>query len=175
MRYVDRPRTQCEILVGAPLPQVWELVVDIELPARLSDELHRVEWIDGTAEATLGARFLGYNQNRWFGEWRMLSQVVELEPNRVFAWAVMDVDGRFGPATEDPTSASATWRFDLEPETDGVRLRESVRVGPGRSGLNLAIERFGDEEKQVTGRLDMLRESMQRTLAGIKALAETDR
>ncbi|MGW0436839.1 SRPBCC family protein [Micromonospora sp. NPDC003197] len=175
MRYADGPHTQSEILIAAPLPRVWELVVDIELPARLSDELHRVEWLDGAAEPTLGARFLGYNRNRWFGEWRMLSQVVELEPCRVFAWAAMDVDGRFGPATDDLASGSATWRFDLEPEAEGVRLRESVRIGPGRSGLSLAIERFGDEEKQVSGRLDMLRESMQRTLAGIKALAEADR
>jgi len=174
MRYADGPHTRCEILIDTPLSRVWELVVDIELAARLSDELCRVEWLDGTTGPVLGARFLGYNRNQWLGDWRTLSQVVEVEPDRTFAWVVMDVDGRFGPATEDPASASAAWRFDLEPEADGVRLRESVRIGPGRSGLNLAIEHFGDEEKQVVGRLDMLRESMRRTLAGIKALAEAD-
>jgi len=65
------------------------------------------------------------------------------------------------------------WRFELEPEGTGTRLREFARIGPGRSGINLAIDRTPEREEQIVGfRLAELRSNMEATLYGIKALAE---
>ncbi|MER6123222.1 hypothetical protein ABT173_11185 [Streptomyces sp. NPDC001795] len=67
----------------------------------------------------------------------------------------------------------ATWRFELEPERTGTRLRQVAQIGPGRSGLSLVIERMPErEEKIVANRLAELRTNMEATLHGIKALAE---
>ncbi|GAA2739422.1 MULTISPECIES: SRPBCC family protein [Kitasatospora] len=176
MRYSDGPVVQCEIRVEAPVERVWELVADIGLPARLSPELQRVEWVGGADRPALGARFEGYNRHPVGGEWRTLSQVVELEAGRVLGWAVMDVDGLFGEATEDPAHRLAAWRFEVEPEDGGTRLRQSVQIGPGRSGVSPWIDRMPEREEQVVAtRLKELRAGIEATLGGIKALAEEGR
>ena len=174
MRYADGPHTQCEVHVEATTSRVWPLVTDINLPVRMSNELLGVEWLDGAAEAAMGARFLGYNRHEALGDWRTLSQVTEFDERTTFGWTVMDIDGRFGPPTQDPASPSAVWRFDLLPQTNGLLLRQYVRIGPGRSGLSLVIDRLGDEEKWVANRLAVLQASMQRTIGDIKALAEAE-
>ncbi|WP_030239650.1 SRPBCC family protein [Streptomyces sp. NRRL S-350] len=95
--------------------------------------------------------------------------------HRAFAWAVMDVDGRYGDPVSDPAGALARWRFDLTPEDGGIRLRQSVVIGPGRSGVNLAIDaKPAYEERIVEFRLGELRTGMTATLDGIKSLAEQD-
>ncbi|MFJ9774949.1 SRPBCC family protein [Kitasatospora sp. NPDC101157] len=183
MRYADGPGTQSEVLVEAPVERVWALVTDIELPARLSPELQRVAWldgahggVDGTGGAdgpVLGARFEGFNSRPDLRDWRTVSEVVELAEHRVFAWAVMDADGRFGDPVSEVGGALARWRFDLIPEGGGTRLRHSVAIGPGRSGVTLAIEaRPEAEEKIVAFRLGELRTGMTATLDGVKSLAE---
>ena len=63
--------------------------------------------------------------------------VVEFEPGRVFAWAI-----------EDPAEPAALWRFRLEPKDGGTELSEWVQMGPGRSGLSLAIDRMPDKEQR---------------------------
>ncbi|MER5907568.1 hypothetical protein ABT150_47295 [Streptomyces mirabilis] len=107
------------------------------------------------------------------GEWWTVSHVVQLEEQRVFGWAVVDPDGRYGDPVPDPAKPLATWRFELEPEGTGTRLRQFVRMGPGRSKVSLAIERTPErEEKIMAFRLAELRTNMEATLHGIKALAE---
>ncbi|MDT0301966.1 SRPBCC family protein [Streptomonospora wellingtoniae] len=173
MRLGDGPRTECERLVAAPSARVWELVADIGLPAEYSPELMRAEWL-GAGVPAVGARFAGYNRNRRLGAWRTVSEVVELVPEQVFAWAVLDADGRFGPPAEDPERALAVWRYTLEPrEGGGTLLRQEVRLGPGRSGLTAAVDRMPDlEEQLVAGRLDELRAGMETTLRGLASRAE---
>ncbi|MYW69286.1 SRPBCC family protein [Streptomyces sp. SID8379] len=173
MRYADGPGIQCELYVDADPARVWELVSDVRLPARLSPELQRVEWLGGAGAAVVGARFAGHNRHPVIGEWRTVSQIVECVPGRALAWAVMDADGRYGEPTEDPAKALAAWRFDLVGEGDGTRLRQAVRIGPGRSGVSLAIESMPvPEERIVAARLGELRAGIETTLQGIKALAE---
>ncbi|MCZ9354712.1 SRPBCC family protein [Streptomyces mutabilis] len=148
-------------------------MTDIRLPARLSPELRRVEWLGGAERPSVGARFAGYNHHRQLGEWRTVSQVVELDEQRVFAWAVMDADGRYGEPTLGPAAPMASWRYELESEGGGTRLRQSVLVGPGRSGVTLALERWPDREEEVIAfRVKELRAGMEDTLRGIKAMAE---
>ena len=48
-----------------------------------------------------------------------------------------------------------------------------MRIGPGRSGLNPALDAMPDKEsKIIANRLREHRANMQRTLNGIKELAE---
>jgi hypothetical protein len=83
------------------------------------------------------------------------------EPHR-FAWVV-----------GDPDHPSTTWRFTVRPDGAGTVIEQSVRVGPGRSGLNRAIDAMPDkEQKIVLVRLRDFEAAMTRNLAAIKELAE---
>ncbi|MET8541122.1 SRPBCC family protein [Kitasatospora sp. NPDC004799] len=185
MRYADGPGTRCEVFVGAPVERVWELVTDINLPARLSPELQRVAWLNGADGPVVGARFEGHNSHASMPDWRTVSEVTELtgaagpvgpDGRRVFAWGVMDADGRYGEPVSDLAGALARWRFELTPEDGGTRLHQSVVIGPGRSGASLVIDAKPElEEKIVDFRLNELRTGMTATLEGIKSLAEQGR
>ncbi|MEU1286397.1 SRPBCC family protein [Kitasatospora sp. NPDC005856] len=192
MRYSDGPGTQCEVFVGAPVERVWELVTDIGLPARLSPELRRVAWLGGADAPAVGARFEGHNSRADMPDWRTVSEVTELtgsddgtadgpgpdgpDGRCVFAWGVMDVDGRYGEPVSDLGGALARWRFELTPENGGTRLLQSVVIGPGRSGASLVIDAKPElEERIVDFRLNELRTGMTTTLEGIKSLAEQER
>ncbi|MGJ3558742.1 SRPBCC family protein [Streptomyces sp. INA 01156] len=173
VRFADGPRVHCDVHVEAALPGVWELVTDVHLPARLSPELQRVVWLDGADRPVVGARFEGYNRHDKLGEWRTVSHVVEVDEPWVFAWAVTDADGRFGEPTLDPAKPMASWRYELEAEGEGTRLRQSALIGPGRNGVTLAIERWPDQEEEIISfRLKELHAGMEATLHGIKSLAE---
>lgn len=173
MTYAAAPTVQADVLVSAPPQQLWDLVIDVERQASWSRELQHVEWLDAASGPALGACFLGHNRNDFLGPWRTVSRIVEFEPERAFSWLVIDVDKRFCLPGTSPTEPMATWRFDLDPVSAGTRLRQSVRIGPGRSGLSLAIDSMPErEEELVTYRLGQLRTSMQATLAALKALVE---
>ncbi|WP_261398777.1 SRPBCC family protein [Streptomyces misionensis] len=162
-----------EVHVRADVRRVWGLVTDIGLPARFSPELQRVAWLDGADRPVVGARFEGYNRHERLGEWRTVSHVVELDEPRVFAWAVTDADGRYGEPAPDPARPMATWRWELEAENGGTLLRQSALIGPGRSGITLALERWPDREEEILAfRSKELRAGMEATLQGIKVLAE---
>src|ERR1700735_2714230 len=95
-------------------------------------------------------------------EWATVSQIVEYEPPRVFAWAV-----------GDPEWPMATWRFSLEPRGGGTLLRQWVQLGPGPSGLSVAIEQMPDKEQKIVFvRLREFEANMGATLAAVKRLAE---
>lgn len=52
-------------------------------------------------------------------------------------------------------------------------LRQSVTIGPGRSGLSGYIDRAPDQEEAIIAfRLDQLGQGMDATLTGIKETAE---
>jgi uncharacterized protein YndB with AHSA1/START domain len=163
MRYEDGPTVEVEAMIDAPAERVWELVSDIDLPARFSTELEGAVWLD--EEPALGARFVGRNAHPALGAWETTSWVNRWEPLREFGWAV-----------SDPDNPSSTWWFALD-EVDGcVRLRQGGRLGPAPSGLTIAITAMPDkEERIVAGRLAEWERNMRATVDGIKALAEADR
>jgi uncharacterized protein YndB with AHSA1/START domain len=162
MRYADGPTAEVEVHVDAPPAAVWAIVSDINAPARFSEEFLGADWVDGADGPAVGARFQGRNQHTAVGEWETTSIVTDLEPERRFAWAVTD-----------PDNPSASWRFELEPDGDGTRLRQWMRMGPGRSGLSPAIDAMPDkEEKIIARRLREHEQNMRLTVEGIKALAE---
>src|SRR5688500_5125798 len=125
MRYADGPSVQVEVHIDAPPSRVWELVSDINTPARFSTEFQGAEWLDGDGPR-LGARFEGRSQHPAIGGWEAVGHVVACDPDRCFAWNMLD-----------PDEPAASWRFDLEPDGEGTRLRQWMRMGPARSGLNI--------------------------------------
>lgn len=153
---------EVEIHVDAPASAVWQLVSDIDLPGRFSDEFQGAEWLDGTTRPAIGARFKGRNHHPEIGDWETISFITDLEEERIFGWAVNDVE-----------RSASRWRFEIEPDGDGIRLRQRARLGPGPSGTSYEIELNRDAEEQIIERrLAEHRVNMQRTVEGIKALAE---
>lgn len=162
MRYADTPTADVSIEIAAPADLVWPLVVDINLPARFSEEFRGAEWIDPAPEPGLGARFVGRSGHPARGEWQTTCTVTRFDVNRAFEWTVGDLD-----------VPAARWRFELEPTSTGTRLRQWAQMGPGRSGLTPAIEAMPDKEERIVARrLREWRTNMTANLEGIRDLAE---
>ncbi|MEV3857395.1 SRPBCC family protein [Streptomyces sp. NPDC050095] len=164
-RYADTPTVEVRRRIEAPPRQVWELVSDIGLMPRLSEELQSVAWEREPEEPgpAVGARFVGRSKHPSFGEWETTSYVVECEAPRVFAWAVSDLE-----------LPSAVWRFTLDATDDGAtELTQWMQLGPGRSGLSHAIDRMPEKEQKIVFvRLREFERNMGVTLDALKALAE---
>jgi len=148
--------------IDAPPERVWMLVSDIHLMPRLSTELQEVEWLDGTTQPAVGCRFRGRNAHSALGSWETVSTIVTCDAPREFGWVV-----------GDPGEPAASWRFTLRPEGPGTVLEQRARMGPGRSGLNLAIDaRPENEQKIVFVRLREWEAGLTANLAAIRELAE---
>lgn len=161
-RYADTPTVEVRTWIDASPRRVWELVSDIQLMPRLSEELQSIEWLGGASGAAVGARFVGRSKHDALGEWATTSEVIECEPERVLAWAV-----------EDPANPTAVWRFRLEPSAGGTELSQWMQLGPGRSGLSYAIDRMPDKEQKIVFvRMREFEQNMTFTLEQIKKLAE---
>jgi hypothetical protein len=162
-RFADSPSVSVHLDVDAAVDVTWQLVCDIDLPGRFSDEFDGASWLDGATEPAIGARFRGRNHHAAIGTWETTSTIVACETGRVLAWAV-----------GDPAAPASTWRFDLEPHGAGTLLRQSARIGPGPSGVTIEIELAPDQEEAIIARrLSEHRTNMERTVAGIKAIAES--
>ncbi|MEM8925693.1 MAG: SRPBCC family protein [Actinomycetota bacterium] len=160
VKYADGPTAEVSIAIDAPTDVVWTLVSDINTPAGFSREFQRAEWIDdGPAE---GATFRGYNKHEVVGEWNVVCTVTACQPGTAFEWTIGDLANK-----------TARWRFDLAPADGGSTLRFSAEMGPGPSGLTPAIERMPDREDDIVARrIGEWTDNMQRTVEGIKQLAE---
>jgi hypothetical protein len=160
MRFADQPQIDVDMYVDALPDRVWSVVIDLTRMGEWSSENRGGEWVDG--EPALGTRFRGRNQREDFA-WETVSVVTQFDPPRCFEWKV-----------GDPDNASATWRFELSPEGNGTRLRQCAVMGPGPSGLTMAIDRMPDkEERIIERRCDEHRRNMTAVLEGIKAAAES--
>ena len=157
-RLVKGPGVTVEVDIDAKPAVVWPVVTDIDLPAEFSSEFDGAEWLD---EPGLGARFRGRNALPG-GEWETTSYVVIWEPC-----------GRFGWNVRDPDDPGARWMFELEPIGGATRLRFSVRLGPGPSGLRDIIESRPDDEAAILrGRRLHHRGNMTLTVQGIRDRVE---
>lgn len=158
-RFADSPVVEVSVVVDAPAAAVWELVTDINLPARFQDEFQGAEW-DGD-ERGLGATFHGKNA-REEREWETTSWITAYEPEREFGWSV-----------SDPVEPGATWTYVLEQAGDGIKLTFRRRLGPGPSGISRIIAKYPDQEEDIIDRRDAVhRFNMQSVLDGIKEAAE---
>lgn len=161
-RYADKPTVEVTTWIDAPPARVWAIVSDIGRMPGMSDELQSVEWLGDGTEPAVGRRFVGHSRHESFGEWSTTSQVVECEPQQVFAWAV-----------GDPARPAAIWRFRLRPKDGGTELAEWMQMGPGRSGLSVAIDGMPDKEQKIVFvRMREFERNITATLTRIKELAE---
>lgn len=162
-RLTDRPGTVVEIDIAAPPDRVWALVTDIDLPAAHSRELLGATWDTDTPGPAPEARFTGRNTLPRRGEWEVTCYV-----------DVFDEGSRFGWCTTDRDRPGARWRFELEAVGDRTRLRFTLLLGPGPSGLSEIIAASPDLETRILDRrLAEHRANMQRVLDGIRTAAET--
>jgi nitroreductase len=158
--FADGAGVTVEVDIDAKAADIWPLVSDINLPARFSDEFQGADWIDD--EPAIGARFSGRNKRDDLGEYEVICTLVDYEPERVFAWH-----------TRDPDNPAAQWRFEIEPLLGGTRLRFSMVLGPGPSGLTVVIEAMPDKESAIiANRQKGQAANMRRTIEGIRDLAE---
>src|SRR5437899_7815038 len=118
MKLSDTPAVDVEVRVDAPPERVWKLATDLTRMGEWSPENMGGEWIDGANGPVVGARFRGKNQHPAVGQWETVAVVTEVDAPHCFAWIV-----------GEPDNPSATWRFDLEPDGDGTRLRQHVTIG----------------------------------------------
>jgi len=162
MRYRDCPTVEVEERVAGDPAAIWELVTDINLPARFSEELQSVEWLDDATGVAVGNRFRGSNNNEHLGDWQTICEVIEVEPQRRWVYQVHGPDG-----------IMATWGFEVDPGRDAVTVRQFARMGPGPSGLSIAITAMPDKESRIVSRrLSEWRSNIAANLAGIKSLIE---
>ena len=165
VRYSENPTARVEVHIAAPPAAVWPLVSDISVPARFSTELAGADWVDGSAEPCVGARFTGRNHHDAIGDWQSTCVVVTCEADQAFSWVV-----------GDPSYPSARWGFELEAEDGGTCLRQWATLGPAPSGLTPAITAMPDKEERIVARrLAEHEANMRRCVEGIKALAEGGR
>lgn len=161
MRHRDQPTIEVTQRVRCDVATAWSHVTDINLPARCSSELQRVEWIDGSG-VEVGARFRGHNQNDAMGEWETVCEVVEVEDQRRWVWNVLGIEG-----------IAATWGFEVEPASDGVLIRQWARLGPGTSGLTIGIANQPNKEARIVARrLSEWQQNMQANLEWIRSHVE---
>ncbi len=163
-RHADGPGAFVEVDVKAPPQLLWPYVSDISFSADYSDEFKGARWGDEVGEPGVGARFIGANNNEFLGDWEIDCFVNRHEENRTFGWVSSDAD-----------NPGAQWWFDMMPIAGATRLRFSVRIGPGPSGLTMAIANMPDKEPRIIARrIQGLQENMTRVINGIKAAAEND-
>lgn len=162
MCLADQPGTVVETVVHARPERVWELVTDLDTPARFSSEYLGGRWVDGDGPA-LGTSFLGRNRHPAIGEWEVASFVDVHDDGRAFGWATIDA-----------TNPGSRWRFDVTPGPDGTTLlRYSMSMGPGPSGITRAITAMPEKEPRILQRrIAEHHTNMRRTVEGIAALAE---
>jgi uncharacterized protein YndB with AHSA1/START domain len=162
MRYRDCPTVEVEERIAGDPTAIWSLLTDINLPTRFSNELHAVEWLDGATGVAVGNRFRGSNHNSFMGDWQTECEVVEVEPERRWAWNVQGPDG-----------VMATWGFEIDPGREAVTVRQWARLGPGPSGLSVAIESMPDKEGRIISRrIRDVRTNIAANLAGIRTIIE---
>ena len=160
IRLADQPGTWATVDIAAPAERVWAIVTDIDVPAHFSEEFLGATWTgDGPA---LDASFVGRNRHPAIGEWEVESYVDVFTQGQCFGWATVD---RVNPGSR--------WRFDLYPDDTTTRLRYSMSMGPGPSGISTAIESMPEKEPRILRRRILEhRVNMVRTIEGIRAMAE---
>lgn len=167
-RHADGPGTVVEVDIKAPQSVVWPYLTDISFGAAYSEEFTGARWADnpdgspgGPAE---GSQFIGSNTHPAIGEWEVPCFVDRCVEPSDFGWVTSDVD-----------NPGARWRFDASSIAGATRLRFSVVLGPGPSGITGAIESMPDKEPRILARrISEHRANMAKVIEGIKAAAEAD-
>ena len=134
-------------------------MTDIEIGARFSEEFVGARWADGVTGPALGVEFIGSNRHPRIGEWGVRCFIDRFVEHAEFGWV-----------TSDPDNPGARWGFELSSVAGATRLRHTLTLGPGPSGIDAAIAQMPDKEGRIIFvRLEEHRANMQRVVDGIKA------
>ncbi|REE99864.1 SRPBCC family protein [Thermomonospora umbrina] len=114
---MDFPPSSGRITIAAPLTQVYELISDPVAMAAFAEETFKVRWLGRARRPAVGARFRGYNRNRW-RLWWTTATIIDLIPGRRFAY---DVKTPFGV----PISR---WQYEVEATDDGCTVTETAWI-----------------------------------------------
>ena len=143
-----------------PTGAMWTMITDVTRIGEWSPECTSARWLDRTVPGPRsGARFLARNRFPGGSTGDVTCVVTECEPDRVFAWSVMDGDG-------ERAAEGSRWRYELAPGSlDGWTLVfHRFEHGPGQSGLREAAS----NDATATGRrLGELCTNMSATLAAM--------
>jgi polyketide cyclase/dehydrase/lipid transport protein len=144
-----------DIVIAATPEHIYGLVSDLPRMGDWSPECTTVEWTGASTGPEVGATFVGHNVGgpRGLLKWSRPGTVRAAHPGHEFAFATSE-GGREG----------VVWRYELEAVAGGTRVRESYRVE--------WIPMWARIVDVPTNRARELRESMQHTLARLKAAAE---
>ena len=144
---------EASIEVGASPERVYDLVADLSRMGEWSPECHRVEWLEGAAGPTVGARFRGYNHIgpiRWTAEGRV---------------TVADRGQEFSFRTEDKGREMTQWQYRFEQAGAGTRVVESYQLIWEPLWIRVA-DLFMPRDRQLA-------RGMKRTLERVKAAVES--
>jgi hypothetical protein len=149
--------------IKAALDDVYRVASDITRMGEWSPECTGGEWTEGEPGA-LGARFRGHNQ---VGErtWNVECQVVDSEPGRRFAWAVL---------TAAPDADTAVWSFEVEEDVDGSTLTQRFVMQQPTEGLLSIMSQLPPEKAEtfLDDRRANLQRALHQTIDGIKKSIE---
>ncbi|OUW33689.1 MAG: hypothetical protein CBD32_01935 [Actinobacteria bacterium TMED172] len=160
-RIQDGPGVVAEIDTDARPRQVWEVISDINMPAKFSDEFAGAEWLSDD-EIAAGAIFRGRSAISDGREWETNCIVTEWVERETFEWR-----------TTDPENPGAIWRFDLAEQGTGSRLRFSMVIGNENNSTAPRAMADPSLENQILFERRLIHKAnMQRVLEGVKALVD---
>ena len=160
-RIEDGPGVVVEIDTDARPKAVWEVISDIGMPARFSEELVDAEWTsDG--DRGVGSTFRGSNSIPDVRDWDTNCIVTVWKDRETFEWRVTDAQ-----------KPGAIWRFDLVEQGGGSRLRFSMTIGKENNGTAPRALKDPSQESEIlrTRRL-IHKANMQRVVEGVKGLVD---
>ena len=140
------------VRIDASPDQVFALLTDLDALPKLSPENQRCEFLDGSSEVAVGARFRGTNRAGDY-EWHADCEVTVFEPGRRFVYVVPP---DFEHATE--------WSYTIEPDGDGSIVTEAFHAPL------LALPEI--YPGKIEGRRDNLEKACQITMANLKSALE---
>ena len=160
-RIQDGPGVVAEIDTDARPRQVWEVISDINMPAKFSDEFAGADWLSDD-EIAAGAIFCGRSATSDGREWETNCIVTEWVERETFEWR-----------TTDPENPGAIWRFDLAEQGAGSRLRFSMIIGKENNSTAPRAMADPSLENQILFERRLIHKAnMQRVLEGVKALVD---
>jgi len=168
---VGETKIQVTLDINATSEKIWNVISDINMPAKFSDEFLGAQWLDGVAGAVLHARFIGKNAKAPMGEWETLSVVTGLEHGTTFEWSVFDAIGKFSDIPVDEQDPIAIWRFDIQQREEGCLLVYTATLGSGDSGLSHVLRLKPEKRTEIVARrMQVWRTNMEATLVGVQSL-----
>ncbi len=147
---VDETRGGASVHVTASPAAVFAYLTDLERLPGLSPENQRCEFLEGSSQVEVGARFRGHNKAGDY-EWHADCEVTVYEPDREFTYVVP-------PGFE----AATVWSYTIVPDADG----DGCTVTESFSAPLLGMPEV--YPGKIEGRRDNLERACETTMANLR-------